>query len=204
VSGDLRGRDTGFRTADYVQEPVASCLEPGAQAERDEHLRRFADIDTVERGVRDSNDDVRFPIERDGSPDDVPRPAELALPEPVSQHRDRRATRRVVTARQETAQHRSNAKRREVVAADPIAGGAAHLAAGRQIEPGLAAVREDARKDTLPVADLLPERVREDAAQLRSAHGDLDELLGVCDRQRPQHDGIDEAEDGRVRADAEA
>ncbi len=42
-----------------------------------------------------------------------------------------------------------------------------------------------------------------DRAGLDGLGGDEGELAGVVDREHPEHDGIDEAEDGGVRSGAE-
>jgi hypothetical protein len=53
-----------------------------------------------------------------------------------------------------------------------------------------------AREDVVPVAQALEHRIRNQAAHDQ-------QFRRVADRERPHHDGVDQAEDRRVRADPE-
>src|SRR6185437_11571915 len=78
-------------------------------------------------------------------------------------------------------------------------------AALSQIEPVLSPC-EDIRKDILAVTQLFPERICEGSLSLRPtwiADSHLHQFLRTCHGKEPEHDSIDQAEDGGVRTDAQ-
>ena len=108
-----------------------------------------------------------------------------------------------------TAAMRSHSERAEVLAADEDAVGRAKIGSLADAKV-VGAPREHPVKRLLLIPELLPDgpcqlRVAagvEAESAIASDNSNLDQLVRVRDRQRPQRDGIDQLEDGRVRADA--
>src|SRR4029434_7664519 len=98
---DLFRRQTRLGPADDVKEPVASCVEPRTETQRNVDLDRLADVHAMEGRVGDADDRVRFSVERDRLADDRWRSSEFAFPETVAQYGDRWAPAEVISASDE-------------------------------------------------------------------------------------------------------
>ena len=199
----LLRRDAGLRPSDDVQVPAAPVREVRLKTERRVHLTRFADADAGERCVGNANDHVRRAVERDRFANDRGRASELALPEPIAQYRGGSASGDVVSPGKETACRRPDTQRNEVVAAHHVAMRDADFAPRREVV-GRPTVREDPGENVLPVADLLPDRVGELGHAPIGTERDAEELLRALDREGSQDNGVEQAEDRRVRSNAEA
>ena len=136
-------------------------------------------------------------VERNGLTHDIGTSAVLFLPERVTQHRRPWASARVVRHRERAPDHRVKPESVEKLSRHIVGIGVSNLAARREIKLP-APVNEDPGEDVLPVANLLPDRIR---IVIVHAASDLEQLLRMTNRQRLQHHGIDQAEDRSVGAD---
>ena len=208
-AGDgLLRADAGARASDHVQPPVAALIERAVfaanerlRAERQKNALGHAHRGTVEGGREHSDDGEQVIVEQDGPGEDVRVGAVLGPPEIVRQDSRAGAAAAIVVACEGAAQDAGHPERLEIIAAGQFATHDALLAPACKIElpvrPG-----EDAREDVLAVAHLFPDGVGE--ILLVAIHDDFDELFGMADRQHSEHDGVDQAEDGGVGADAQA
>jgi len=116
----------------------------------------------------------------------------------VADHSHRAGTCRTVIVRGDgPAEDRPDAQKGKVVAGDELhRSGSERLGVCRERHVRDDARPDDAIEDFVSIAHLLEAPVGEGSA-------DREQLLGTLDRQRAQHHGVDKAEDGRVRADAE-
>ena len=184
--------------------------------QRNPQIRRIAAQRFAEESRRRHADDgERVALDDERGADDRWIAAVGALPDVVAQHDDRRRRRRVVRGAEHAAAERTDAKRREIVAG--------HVLGPQRPRRRLRALpsHAEARAAGLKGRDLfelrqlglqpLEQRKREHPpAILRAAlHAagvavaDAVEARGVADRQRAQHDRVDEREDGRGAANAE-
>ena len=185
--------------------------EEAGGTDRDGHVVRPADFDAVERWRGDA-DDIEGPVaEPDGPAHHSCVSAVFPLPECVTDHgAGSRTARAVIGIDEDPASQRWNAQHTEEAAADVYPLGAPDFADACQVKTGRPPGRDTGER-FLAVTNLLPLGVRQfgiaaeevagPAAGPADAH--LDQFFGVGYRQHTQADGIDDLEDGGVRADAE-
>ncbi len=152
----------------------------------------------------DADDREGRAIERHRLADDVRRAAEAPLPETIADDHDRAvlaASAHVVRLGEGAAENRRHAQHLEETAARHDAVGVVRLAAARQVEAGRAIGEGPVEQLGIARAQLLPQRVGPGRPLL--AGQQLDEMLGLLDRQGAQHQRVDDREDRRVGADAE-
>ena len=155
---------------------------------------------------RHADDDELAGVQAERLADDVRPAPELALPHAVAQDYDRTASRHlIVDGRERPANRGRHAKRREIVAVDENADGNARLLVAllRVSERRVLRRGEPFERPGLPL-DVIDLRIRESADRVAlidrcQAH----DAAGSRNRQRPQQKRVDEAEDGRRRADTE-
>lgn len=154
-------------TPNHAQPPHAACVQipgPGAderqRTERHVYVGLAADICTAERGFRNPYDLERPAIEANRLADNPRRRCVFALPEPVSQHGQAGATANIVGPGDQTFCGSRDLKGLEVFATDKGTGDASSFATLSEVERCFAK-RSDGTKGVLPIAHLLPERIRE-------------------------------------------
>src|SRR6185312_14415070 len=116
-----------------------------------------------------------------------------------------RATALIVRWRKQPAKLRPYAKRGEIAAAGKDACGVMNCTTSGEIKM-LRAPGKNTGKDVLLVAKLIPQRIGESGSRcfvalIQPQH--LNQLLRSLHRQETEHNGIDQAENGRVRANAQ-
>jgi hypothetical protein len=137
----------------------------------------------------------------DGLADDIGIAREMPLPEAVTDHRHRSGVPtavQIVIRCEDAAAHGRHAEDAEEIAAGPQAFRELALAARSQVEP-VGAEGQGSRESLLAIAYLLPDRIGETA--LRRVY--LHQSLRILHRQRTQHHSVEDAENGRVCADAQ-
>jgi len=162
-------------------------------------------IQAREPGRCHADDDKRVAIQTDGLAHDIGIAREMPLPKAVTDYRDRSgvaAAVEVVIRREDAAAHGWDPEDAEIIAADPQAFGEMALSALGQVEAG-AAKGQSPREGLLVVADLLPDRIG-DIGVIGAAlgGGKLHKALRIFHWQRTQHYSVEDAENGRVCADA--
>jgi hypothetical protein len=201
---------------EHAQPPRAALIERalGAAderlgAERHRDVEGAADLDAEELRRGDADDCEGMAVERDRPSEHGGVAAVFAAPERVAEHRDRpvlAALPLVVLVGEGPADDRADAQDVEEAAAREQAGDLARLAAGVQVE-ARRADGEDAAEEVLVIAQVFPLRVGERQARRQVGFGGRllqdHEPLGLVQRQRLQHQRVDEVEDGDVGADAE-
>ncbi len=201
---------------DRLAEQRGVAVDERFLLERDEHVRRVAAQRLAEESRRrDASDGERAPLDEERGADDRRIAAVGALPGVMAQHEDRRRRRRVVRGGEDAAAECADAEGREVIAGDVLR---AQRSRGRVDVLPAGADAPDAglkRRDLLELGHLalqpLVQRIREHPpaflrAALHAAVGavaDPVEARRVADRERTQHHGMDQREDGGGAADAE-
>ncbi len=159
-----------------------------------------ADFRSHEPRRQDADDREGLALQRDRLADRVGRAAEALLPEVVADHRHgpvRAATACVVRLRERAADERLDAEDVEEPAACVGAVRELALAAHRQVEARAAPGERAVEQLVLPIADLLPDRIRPRAAV------DLDEALGLVHGQRLVDEAVEDREERGIGAHAE-
>ena len=155
----------------------------------------------MDRGTRrrDADDGERNAVERQRLPDDAGFAAKAPLPECIADDRDgtvRSAVAPIIGGAERAAENCRNAEDVEEAATRPDAFDELRGPATRQIEPLVGPGGRSLRPFALPIAQLLPNRVR--PRSIVQQH----EPLGLADRQGLQQDAVDERKDRAVGADA--
>jgi hypothetical protein len=217
--------DRGVRPnpADHAQPGRNRLLEDGRVAvderlllERNPQIGRIASQRLAEEpGRRHADDREGVSFDDQGRANERGIAAVGALPRVVAHHDGGSRRRRVVGSREHAATQRLDAERREVIASDvfrPQRRRARFHALAPHTDPGAAGLE---RREFLELGQVrlqaLEQWIREHApAILRTtldaaavAVADPIEPRGIADRQRSQHDRVDEREDRRRAADAE-
>ena len=202
------------REAAVLQHAVAAELGQRDRGHRRRHpqLRERVEADAVEAGGGHADDGERVAIEAHRRPDRARVGAEEPPPEPVAQHDD--AGSRPGAASSAAASSRPACARTP----EELEVAAAHDAGGeplgpsavlRQVHGQRVRVGGQGRERRRLVAVVLEHGVRRvaDSVAAREARRlpgvDAHQLLRLRHRKRPEEHGVDEAEDGRVRPDAE-
>ena len=187
--------------------------KPGESLVRHRHrhpdFRQVVEADADEPGRRDADDREGVAVDVDLLPDDLIARAEQAPPETVADHGHRMsADHAVIVSGDQPAAPGARAQDVEVLARDDRPGqplGPSFTEA--QVHRVRVGVRREPveRRRTGPVVG--EDRVGVVVDVVRVALGvdgaDADHLVQPIDRQRPEEQPVDEAEDGRVDADAE-
>ena len=175
-------------------------LDQRLRADRDDDVDRPADVGPEESLGHHARDRERNPIDVDGAADGVFRAAEAPLPHAVAHHRDRpcRSTASdVVGFGDVPAPDCPDAEHVEHAAADPGPVHGIGRATLGEVEacgaPGKGAVTDFSRA----AAHGLPDRIRPVALCEEG------ELLRIVDRQRLQHEAVQDREESGVRANTE-
>src|SRR5262249_27415685 len=153
-----------------------------------------ADFETEELGRCDADDVVVVAIELQRFPHCRHLPAEFPLPEPVPEYDGRPgAAANVVGRREEAADQRTNAERRDIDAADPHAARISRLAVRVHVEGRRAPGREPG-EGILARTNLFEERIGELRCAARELAGspvtervdpNVDKLRWIVNWQRP-------------------
>ena len=190
-------------SAAHVQ-PVAADDDLRLHGHREPHLRRGDDFCAVKSLRRDADDRIAAAIDDDAFADDVRIAAEAPLPAFVTDHTDRvRARQLIIVSCNCAAQHRVDAQHLEVVARDhippqPFVDAIVAEAQGRE------AVADETGKDLVAITKIFIVRIgkRWEHPVIRDVV-ERHNLPRLGDRQRAQERGVDQTEDGGIRADAE-
>ena len=199
--------------SEYGQPPVAAPIERallaaddrlGAERRRD--VEGAADLHAAEIALRDADDRERVSVELNRFADHVRAAAVFALPESITEDRDRpirTAAAPIIVGREQAANLRRDAERVEEAAADEEPLRVARLAAGIQVEARVA-VGADADQHLLVIADVLPLRVGQRGVGAAYAlEAENHQPIRLVDRQRLEDQRVDQREDRDVGADAE-
>jgi hypothetical protein len=155
-----------------------------------------------------ADDGVGAGVERDGRSHDGRVSAEAALPQTMAEERDRvRAGSGIFFRKERPADSGPDPQNREVVGSDDLTGDALRPLGSGQVErPAL--IGRGTFEDLLELPEGLELRVGPDhviagrfAVHRGNDERDLHEAVRLAERKRPQERGVDDAEDGRVRAD---
>ena len=217
----------------HAQPPVARRgaarpirLEQQEVREGHRDVDGFADLlGAIEARRGHADDGGRDLVHQDGAPDGVGAPVEAALPVPVRQHGDRRRRCHVVGSPDQAAGGRRHADTGVVVARDVLGrdrrlghalGNHAdarercrreQLGHGRRRRPQPFEDRERERRADLAAGGRIDAALSfagvAHAAADAVLHAQQHELVGPRDRQRPQQQLVDQAEDRRRRPDPE-
>ena len=181
---------------------VQADLAAGIDRQRQPHV---TGRQQRERRRRDADDRGVHPVQRQTAADDRRVAAEPSLPQSFADHRHSRAAGAVVAVDERSAAQRLQTEQRKHRRRERSAGELLRIALARERdrhEPERAHRLEGARL-FLPRQVIQHRGGERRQVQLVVAFGDPHETIGVRERQRPQHDRVDDAEDRRVRADAE-
>ena len=162
-----------------------------------------SDFRSGETRWNDPDNRERPPVEDDRLADRARPSAEPALPEAIAQDRDRssrpaRSGRHVVLMPDRRSDRGVDAEQTEVTAGDEDAGDALGGSSGRKA-PGSGSERQHAVERGGVVLEVTEEGIRQ--AELIAAHHH--QPVGLRDRQVPKNERVENAEDGRVRANPE-
>ena len=204
VGAGLLDGDARLQARDAVQPWVIAAILPAGV------FRRLADrrpqLDAareLEVGRHDADHREAAVVERHLLIEDAGVAAEAPLPERVAEHGDRLRARLVFVIGEEAAPQGIDAQRLEQLSRHHAAGQPLGLARARQVV-ALAAVDADVLEDLVLRPPVLVVRVSDGhLINLRARLPQVDEPLGFGVGQRLEQHRIDDAEDGRRRADAE-
>jgi hypothetical protein len=157
------------------------------------------DVQTAEPGRSDADDLKGMPVQAQGLAYNGRVAGEPALPETVADHGERRRSPPVIVGVEDAPPESWNAQDPEEISTRPHAERHVAFAPISKVEPVLR-VGGNTRKRLLAVANLLPNRIGENPVLPLL---DLDQPAWIFDRQGPQHHRVYDAEDGRVRPDAQ-
>jgi hypothetical protein len=203
--------DVFLQPSDHA-EPVVPRLRQGSPDVGQEHrlqrhwreyVGRLADLGAGKAVRSDTNDRERRAVEDNGRADRARLPAKPALPEAMAEHRDgapgsARSRDLVVGRADRRADRGLDAEHREIAARDQRARDALGRSAGGEA-PGRGAKRQQTVERGGAILKMAEQRIRH--AELVAA--EHDQPLRVGYRQAAQHECVQEAENGRVRADAQ-
>ena len=152
-----------------------------------------------------ADDRVARPVDADGAADHLRVGAEAPPPERVAEDRDRGPAAEVLAGQERAAEQRPHPEHREeTVGGLEAEHGLRALGAHEGHEPVTVGgdLREDARSRA-PVAEVGKRNPVRFSAGAEARFVELHEAVGLLVGQRPQHDRVDQAEDGGGRADAQ-
>ena len=207
----LRGllvRDRRFQPSDHLQ--VVRGPVRGRQIRRSRKRQRRPELvarpGIVEGRRHHAHDRERPSVHRGGRSDRRRRSAEPALPESMRQHHDRLATQGEFVRIERASDRRCHAEDLEEVRAHHLSDDELRFASSRERESGADVARHAlecprARPIVVEVQRGEPHRVARRIGRVHVEHEE--EAVGVRIRQRPEQDGIDDAEHQRRDADAE-
>ncbi len=202
-------RDAGLQPRQRRESPSAALGHRGRRRihrERHPELRRVAQ--TLEAGRHDADHGVlpRRAAERERAPEDLRIGAESALPQTVAQNDHvRRLGHEVLVGLKHAAARRRHAQQRKVRRRDEFSVDALGLL-GPDHRHALAVEGGDVLEALRSRAPIDVVRIRGPPAFHSRAHDiapQFHERGRILVRERPLADRVDEAEDGRVRADAD-
>ena len=200
---------------DDRQPPVAAAIERALRAaddrlgaERRRDVEGAADLHAAEIALRDADDRERVAVERDRFADHIGAAAVFALPESVTQDRDRSvgpAAAPVVVGGEQSG--RCAACTPSVSKKRPLTNRPCALRVSPpafRLKRGLPYAR-DADQDVLVIADVLPLRVGQRGVgdQRMPLEAEDHQPIRLVDRQRLQDQRVDQREDRDVGADAQ-
>ena len=173
----------------------------GERADRPEHVG--VAVIEAKGGRQDTDDAARMPVENDRLADHARVGAEPSLEETVAEEDDRARAGVVVVRQKIPPQDRPHSERREEVVSDVPATEAFGAVHPGEVELRLLHGGQGLERSVLvaPV-DIVRPGHRHAGEQL-GLLVQKDEAVGVAVRQRAQEDGVDRAEDRRVRAETE-
>jgi hypothetical protein len=157
-----------------------------------------------ERRRHDADDRVRLAIERDRLPDRAGASAVAPLPQRPTDQRDV-AARPILRRRDRASERRIDAQQRKEAGRNPRAHDPLGIAGSRQLERHVEEGPDGLKRLLLPleVEQVWWGEGRAIEAGAGRALVEGDELLGRGEAQRPDQQRVDQAEHGRVGADAE-
>ncbi len=197
----LCGRHAGLEPADPVA-GVALAVVPELGRERHVAAHAAREVDAArhhaDHGARDAVEPQRLA-------EHVALPAEAVLPEPVADDDDLRAFRTILLRREEAAEDRLHAEHGREVVGDLRALQPERVRAVRGVEAGALVVgdRLELALLTAPLVEVGVVDSHHVEVPARRTLVDVDEPLGLGERQRPQEEAVDQAEDGDVRRESE-
>ena len=202
----LFNRRSRFQAADGIEAVAAMVHAGGIHLLRQPQLRRLGILiigrqDEARR--HDAGDLVGVAVDLDGAADNSGVGGVAARPQGVAENDDVRTVAHVLGGGERPSHHCSHAERREQVRRDACRGHALRVAVAGEVHLPLTPGGDLAeRLSPPPVVDDLAGR-HPGLVERRPLAPDHHRPVGLAPRQRPQEDGVDDAEDGRVRADAE-
>jgi hypothetical protein len=207
----LRPRDSRFEATDdrHVAEPcVLVCQKArrveGPDGERKRDVRTVSGIETTEAGSGDTDNRDGSAVDHQRAPKDVAVTAELPRPIAIAEYGNERAcTRSIVFRSEPPPENHRYAEDRVVVAGNELSLRRLDAVPGRHLD-GAPQVRRYTGKRVCARADTFEVGIVR--SRSRAAPGAVrDKKQGVrfVNRQCAQHDGLEEAEDRRICADAE-
>src|SRR5437016_6039857 len=191
----------------------------GFVVERNPQIRLGANGDAIEISRRDADDGKWDAIQRDALADDGGIAGKAARPIRIADHHRARRARFFIGIGDTAPQKRSNTKSRKILACDHRAVGQRGLAV--DAHGGVLVVktkwheRENTGHHILLGAEFFELLIRKGKSRLPARHREMrrpfvalplekNKVLRIFDGKRSEYDGIDEAEDGGVSADAES
>ena len=197
----LRQRDAGLEPRRRL-EIVALIGRVGIEPERKPDLRWSTELAEAEF-AKHSDDEVRVAAERDRLADGLAIAVEPALPELAAQDHDALAPRTIIVRTERPAGLEWRAEELEEIGAD-----VARAELFREVSPGViddAGVERGGLLDDLRLGAPMHELRRGRPGPLPLSRGvhEHHEPVGLRHVHRPQQDGVDDRENGRVGADAE-
>ena len=212
----LHPRHAGLEPGHHVQPHEAPILElvPGGRDGRlhgqgDVEIGRRTHLDPVKRRSRHAHDRERAAVQLEDLPHHARIATEAPLPVAVVEHRHRAGVGLNVVFGGEGAAHgRLHPQHGEEVAGHDLSQRALGLPLGLEAQ-GHRKARQHSREDRVLVAEVAVHRVGkgligEEGAHVGTGAVEQHQLLGASDGQEAQEDLIEEGEDRRVGADAEA
>ena len=210
IRARLFGRRTGRKAPDHAQPPALPRLQTVfGEHHGKRHVDRRPDLKTEEPGRRDPDDRHRLRADLDALAENGRIPSEAACPVTVADdgHRAVPAANPrlgIVGGRQQSSVGCANSEQVEVGAGRVLPAHPLRYAIDRHLERPWSE-RRDPREEPVVIAEQFEAGIGRAAAAAGLPAGVVDEeqSLRVVDRQRLDQHGVDQAEDGRVGADAE-
>jgi hypothetical protein len=197
--------DSGFEPRDNVHD-VRRAHGQFLRREPCGHPERGTAHRKLKLGRDDADDDVRQAVQENRAADDAGIGAEQGAPDAFVEHDDGIRVRLVVGWQQRAPDERLHAEHGEQIRRCPDAGQFLRIAGARQVVGGLGHGRHAGERSALLVPGRVVGRRRWSAwrtADRRRVVPHDHEAIRIGKRQRTQEHRAHEAEDRRVRADAE-
>ena len=199
-------RDAGLEPRREIQVLVRVAAGERRRLERERHEQIGLAGEEAREALRHHADDlIRLAIQLDRLSDRARLAGKEPRPHAVAQHDDVLLARVVVVAAERAAEHRRHAEHVKPVAGDAHARYALGVAGAGEVraELRLDGDRLEALRLVAVVAEAARRHRRLHVVERRIEVLDRHQPRGYAVRQRPEQHGVDDAEDRRVRANAE-